>query len=323
MRKLLSFAIVMACIATATPPAMAQTYPSRVITLITPFPAGSVTDGIGRFIAQELNTSLGQPVIIDNKAGADGIIATQSAKRAAPDGYTLLMSTNSAHGSNKALYSNLPYDPENDFEPVAGLVRSPFLLLVRNEFPADDVAGFVQLARQRTASESLNYGSGNTSGQVGAALLKAAAKIDMAHIPYRGTPQALQDLLGGQIDALFADLYSSRSLVESGRLKALAITDTTRHSLFPTVPTMAEAGYEEVQFVTWGALFAPAGTDRAIIERLNREINTILAKPEATEALQKMAMTPMVMTTGELRDFVSSEIVRWGKLVEYADIPKK
>lgn len=303
--------------------AQAQAYPDRAIKMILPFTAGSATDGTARFIAEELRKALGQPVVIENQAGADGNIAAQNAKRALPDGYTLFMSTNSAHAVNKTLYSKLPYDPEKDFEPVAGLIRIPLLLLVKKEFPAEDVAGFVKVASQRAATKPLSFGSGNTSSQVGGELLKASAKIDMIHVPYRGTPQALTDLVGGQIDVLVVDPYSSMGFVNSGQLKAFGVTDTVRHPLFPKVPTMAEAGYKEVELVTWAALFAPAKTDPAIVERLNKEINKILAKPEAREALQKMAMTPMVMTPGELRSFVSSEITRWGKYLELAGIPKK
>lgn len=303
--------------------AQAQSYPDRPIKMILPFPAGSATDGTARFIAEELRKDMGQPVIIENLAGAGGNIAAQAAKRAVPDGYTLFMSTNSAHAVNKTLYTNLPYDPEKDFEPVAGLIRIPLTLLVRKDFPAEDVAGVVKVAGQRAATKPLSFGSGNTSSQVAAALLKASAKIDMIHVPYRGTPQALTDVVGGQIDVLIVDPYSSMGFLNSGQLKALGVTDSVRHPLLPKVPTMAEVGYKNVELVTWAALFAPAKTDPAIIDRLNKTINKILAKPEAREVLQKMAMTPMVMTPGELRGFVSVEIVRWSGYIELAGIPKK
>ena len=321
MQRLIAFAI--ALVAWLPLAAVAQAYPDRPIKMILPFPAGSATDGTARYIAEELRKSLGQPVIIENQAGADGNIAAQAAKRAAPDGYTLFMSTNSAHAVNKTLYTNLPYDPEKDFEPVAGLIRIPLTVLVRKDFPADDLAAFVKLAGQRAATKPLSFGSGNTSSRVAGELLKASAKIDMIHVPYRGTPQALTDLVGGQIDLLIVDPFSSMGFVNNGQLKAFGVTDNVRHPLLPNVPTMAEAGYKDVELVTWAALFAPARTDNAIIQRLNREINKILTKPEAKETLQKMAMTPMVMTPGELRSFVSAEIARWGRYIELAGIAKK
>lgn len=163
--------------------ALAQSYPDRPIKLVLPFPAGSATDGIARVIADDLRKGLGQPVVIENQAGADGNIASQTVKRAAPDGYTFFMSTNSAHGANKSLYASLPYDPERDFEPVAGLIRIPLMLLVRKDFPADDVAAFVQQAKRRATTKPLSFGTGNTSSQVAAALLQSAAGLELKEAP--------------------------------------------------------------------------------------------------------------------------------------------
>ena len=319
-RRLLSAG---ACMALMAGPGLAQNYPQRPIKLILPFPAGSATDGTARVIAEDLRRGLGQPVVIENQAGADGNIAAMNAKRAAPDGYTLFMSTNSAHAVNKTLYASLSYDPEKDFAPVAGLIRIPLTLVVRKDFPAVDVAGFVAVAKARSGSKPLSFGSGNTSNQIAAALLQSIAAVDITHVPYRGTPQALTDLVGGQIDALLVDPYSSMGFVQSGQLKVLAVADSVRHPLLPEVPTMVEAGLREVQVVTWAALFAPAGTPPAIVERLNAEVGKSLVRPETQAAIQKMAMSPMPMTPGELRTFVHTEIQRWGRLVELAGIPKK
>jgi tripartite-type tricarboxylate transporter receptor subunit TctC len=301
----------------------AQAWPSRPIKLVLPFPAGSATDGTARVIAEDLRKGLGQPIVIENQAGADGNIAAMNVKRAAPDGYTLFMSTNSAHAVNKTLYASLPFDPEKDFEPVAGLIRIPLTLLVRKDFPATDVASFVRVAKERSATRPLSFGSGNTSSQIAAALLGSAAGMQITPVPYRGTPQALTDMVGGQIDALLVDPFSSMGFVQSGQLKVLAVTDNARHPLLPDVPTMPEAGYPAVQLVTWAALFAPAGTDPAIVERLSREVANSLARPETQAAVQKMAMTTMPMTPAELRVFVQAEIKRWGRLVELAGMPKK
>lgn len=312
-----------ACLGLAAGPALAQTYPTRPIKLILPFPAGSATDGTARVIAEDLRKGLGQPIVIENQAGADGNIAAMNAKRAAPDGYTLFMSTNSAHAVNKTLYANLSFDPEKDFEPVAGLISIPLTLLVRKDFPATDVASFVAAAKARPAGKPLSFGSGNTSSQIAAALLGSAAGLEITPVPYRGTPQALTDLVGGQIDALLVDPFSSMGFVQSGQLKVLAVTDKVRHPLLPDVPTMPEAGYKDVQLVTWAALFAPAGTDPAIVQRVSAEVAKSLARPETQAAIQKMAMGPMPMTPSQLRSFVHAEIQRWGRLVELAGMPKK
>lgn len=304
-------------------PALASSYPDRVIKLVLPFPAGSATDAVSRFIAEELRKAMGQTVVVENQAGADGIIAAQAVKRAAPDGYTLMVSTNSAHGSNRALYDQLPYDPEKDFEAVGTLMRIPQMLVVRKDFPANDVRSFVGVARERARTRPISFGTGNTSSRIAGELLKVATQLDMAAVPYRGTPQALQDLVGGQIDLFFADPYAASGLLAAGQIKALAITDTVRLPLLAQVPTMAEAGFTSVELVSWAGVFAPARTDPAIVERLNREINRILATPQARDTIQKMGAAPMAMGTAEFRAFVSAEIVRWARLVELAGIPKK
>jgi tripartite-type tricarboxylate transporter receptor subunit TctC len=303
-------------------PAVAQAYPDRVIKLVVPFPAGSAVDALARFMGDELRKGLGQPVIVDNLAGADGIIAAQAVKRAVPDGYTLMVSTNSAHAANRALYRQLPYDPEKDFEPVGTLMRIPQLLVVRKDFPANDIQKLVSFAKERSA-KPLSFGTGNTSSHVLGELLKAAAKIEMTPVPYRGMPQALQDLASGQVDLTFADPYSAASLISGGYIKALAISDTVRLSSMPHVPTMAEAGYKSVELISWAGVFAPAKTNSAVVDRLNREINKIIATPRAQDFIQKMGATPMMTTPSELRSFVSSEIARWGMLVEMAGIEKK
>jgi tripartite-type tricarboxylate transporter receptor subunit TctC len=308
----------------ASPPlaTVAAGWPERPIRMILPFPAGSATDGATRLLMEEVRKSLGQPIVIENQAGADGIIAAQNARRAAPDGYTFFVSTNSAHGSNPALYKSLPYDPEKDFEPIAGLIRIPLTLCVATDFPADDVAGFVTVARQKAATKPLNYGSGNTSNRVAAELFRSATNIDLINVPYRGTPQALQDLVAGQIDLMFVDPYSAMGFIHGGKLKVLATLDSTRHPMLPSVPTLGEAGYRDSDVVTWAALFAPARTEPAIIYRFNAEINAALARPDTAEGIGKIAMTPMSMTPDQTRAFVRSEIVRWGRLVELSGIPK-
>jgi tripartite-type tricarboxylate transporter receptor subunit TctC len=322
MKLLKELLVASALLAAGTAPAIADAYPDRAVKLVLPFPAGSATDAVSRYMAEQLRNGLGQAVVVDNLPGADGIIAAQAVKRSPPDGYTLMVSTNSAHGTNRALYPKLPYDPEKDFEPVGALMRIPQLLVVRKDFPADDVAGLVRVIRERAASKPFSFGTGNTSSRIAGELLKQAANIDIANVPYRGTPQALQDLVGGQIDLFFADPYAAAALLDGGQIKVLAITDTTRLPQMPKVPTMAEAGYKSVEVVSWAGVFAPARTDPAIVERLNREINKVLATSQAQDYIRRMGAVPVTMKPAEFRAFVSSEIVRWGKLVDVAGIQK-
>lgn len=313
-----------ACIAFAHAlPAHAQAWPTRPLKLILPFPPGSATDGASRHIAAELQKTLGQPVVIDNQPGADGIVAAQSAKRAAPDGYTYFVSTNSAHGVNPHIYKDLPYDAEKDFDPVAGFIRIPLVMLVRKDFPADDVAGFLRAAAQRGTAKPMSFGTGNTSSRVAAELFRVSSGIAMFDVPYRGTPQALADLAGGQLDMVIVDPYASMGLVGGGQIKPLAVTDRARLPLLPNVPTMAEAGRKDVEVVTWAAMFAPARTDPAIVDRVNREINRILDSAATRDYIHRMGATPLVATPAELRTFVTGEIERWGKLVDLARIPRK
>ncbi|GAA5233603.1 tripartite tricarboxylate transporter substrate binding protein [Verticiella sediminum] len=317
--------IFAAAMALATPStAASQGYPTRPVKIIVPFPAGSSADASTRLVGAELAKRLGQPFVVETMPGADGIIGAEAAKRAAPDGYTIFLSTNSTHAANLSLYNKLPYDPQKDFTAIAGLVSVPMIMLVKNDFPAQDVAGFLKIAQQQAASEKpLNYGSGNTAGQVAGALLGTSTKINFTHVPYKGSPQALQDLAGGILDFLFTDAYSPLTLVHGGRLKVLGVADQERHPLYPQVPTMAEAGLPEVQVVAWNGFFAPAKTDPAIIARLNEEINEILSMPHIAETLQTMALTPMKMTPAELDSLVSSEIARWRSNITLAGITKK
>jgi tripartite-type tricarboxylate transporter receptor subunit TctC len=312
--------VLLACLPLA---ASAQGYPTRPIKLIIPFPAGSVTDGAARFMANEMQKGLGQPIVIENQTGADGIIAVQNAKRAAPDGYTLFMGSSSTMSFNPAFYRELPYDADKDFEPVGGLYRVPMMLGVRKDFPADDLAGFIKIAAQRAATKPLSFGSGNVSNQLATELLKASTKMELIQVPYRGTPQALQDLVGGQIDAMFVDPLSSTAFVKGGQIKGLALTDSTRVPMLPNVPTMAESGHKEVEVSSFAGFFAPAKTDPAIIDRLSKEITNVLQKTQTKEFIQDAGATPLPMSPSELRGFVRSEISRWQKVVDAAGIPKK
>ena len=274
--------------------------------------------------AEELRKKLGQPVIIENLTGADGQLAAQAVKRAAPDGYTIFLSTNSTHAANLSLFNTLQYDPEKDFVPIAGMIRIPMIMMVHKDFPADDVAVFVKVAGQRTATKPLTYGSGNAAGHIAAELLKAATKVDMVHVQYRGSPQALQDLVGGHVDLLFGDPLhvdepGERWPVEgAGRRRRRASSAPCRRCRpWPRQASRTSSSWRGPPFLRRPppTLRSPAGSTRRST-RSSRH-------PEIIEALQKMAMTPMIITPGELSSFVRSEIVRWKRNVELAGIAKK
>lgn len=321
MQKAISLAAALVLSLAMTLSASAQSYPNRTITMVLPFPAGSATDGIARFIAVELRKSLGQPIVIENRPGADGIVASRYVMRSEPDGYTVFVTTNSTHAVNPTLYRELPYDPVKDFTPVAGLIRIMQMLCVRADFPANDLGGFLRVARER--ERPLTFGSGNTSSRVAAELLKHQAGLRLDHVPYRGTPQAVTDLVGGHIDMFFADPFAAISLVNDGKLKVLAVTDRTRLPLLPAVPTMMELGYGDFEVVSWVATFLPPNAEPAIVDRLNREINAILAKPETKAFIETMGATTMPMSPQQLDAYVRSEIGLWRGMLEVSGIEKK
>jgi tripartite-type tricarboxylate transporter receptor subunit TctC len=311
-------AIMMAASSLAT---MAQEFPARRITLVVPFPAGSATDGIARRLAADLSRDTKVPVIVDNKPGADGNLAALSVLRADPDGYTVFVTTNSTHAANASLFKTMPFDPKNDFAAVAGLVTIPMILTVKADFPAKNVAEFVALAKK--SPKPLTFGTGNQTSRGAAELFKAREGINMLHVPYRGAPQALVDLIGGQIDSFFADPVSASAFVQSGALRVLAVTSGKRAATMPNVPTLAESGLPGFELIAWVAAFVPAKTPRAIVGKLNAYINAILADPTTATYLATIGATPFPTTPEQLASFAEADTKRWATIVEAANIEKK
>jgi tripartite-type tricarboxylate transporter receptor subunit TctC len=237
------------------PAAADPTYPSRAVTIVVPFPAGSATDAVARKLAESLREALGQSFVVENRAGADGIVAARAVASAPPDGYTVLITTNTTHSANPSIYRQLPYDPEKDFTPVGGIIQIPFMLAVRPEFPAEDLAGFLTVAR--AANPKLSYGSGNTGSRASGEMLKARTGIDMLHVPYRGSPQAITDLIGGRIDVFFPDPASGLGMIQEKKMKILAITGDKRVKTLPDVRTMEEQGVPNYRIIAWVAMFGP------------------------------------------------------------------
>ena len=222
------------------PGASAEPYPSQRITLIVPFPPGSATDSVTRHLAESIRAATNATVVVENKPGADGNLAALAVLKAEPDGYTAFVTTNSTQAANINLFNSLPYDPKADFAPVAGIMTIPMMLTVKADFPARTVAEFVELAKKR--EKPLSFGSGNTSSRGAAELFRYRQAIEMQHVPYRGMPQALTDVMVGQIDCVFADPASAQGLVQDGKLRALAVTSAKRLETMPDLPTVAESG---------------------------------------------------------------------------------
>jgi tripartite-type tricarboxylate transporter receptor subunit TctC len=237
-------------------PSAALAFPERAITLVVPFPAGSATDGTARRIATELSRLANVPVIVDNKPGADGNIAAMHVLRSDADGYTVFVTTNSTHAANVNLFKSLPFDPKADFAPVTGIATIPIMLTVRSDFPAKSVSEFISLAKTRT-NKPLTFGSGSQTGRGAGELFKEREKLQMTHVPYRGSPAALTDLLGGHVDSLFVDPVAAAAMVQKGDLRVLAVTSAARASIMPGIPTLAESGTRPSPWTLRGAAAWP------------------------------------------------------------------
>ena len=298
--------------------ASAQSYPSKPITIVVPFAAGSGTDSIARIIGQYLQNALNQSVVIENKVGASGVLAATYVARAAPDGYTLLMATNSTHSANPHLFKSLAYDPVKDFAPVARAGSYVFMLVVNPDVPAKTLPELVAHAKANPGK--LTYASGNTTGIVAGETLKSKAGIDVLHIPYKSTPPALNDVLGGRVSMMFIDLAPGLEHVRAGTLRPLAVTTKERSALLPDLPSLAEAGIPGYDVTSYAALFAPAGTPKEIVDRLNAEIQKIIANPDAKARIAITGFDAFSGPPETLATFVQSELVNWGKLIKDAGI---
>jgi tripartite-type tricarboxylate transporter receptor subunit TctC len=298
--------------------ANAQPYPSRSITIVVPFAAGSGTDSIARIIGQYLAAALNQSVVIENKVGASGVLAATYVARAAPDGYTLLMATNSTHSANPHLFKSLGYDPVKDFTPVARAGSYVFMLVVNKDIPAKTLGELIAYAKANPGK--LTYASGNTTGIVAGETLKNKAGVDILHVPYKSTPPAINDVLGGRISMMFIDLAPGLEHVRAGNFRALAVTTRERSALLPDLPSLAEAGIPGYDVTSYAALFAPAGTPKENVDRLNAEVQKIIANPEAKARIAITGFDAFSGPPESLAAFVQSELVNWGKLIKEAGI---
>ena len=313
MRTLIS---VMACTLFTLQAAHAQNYPVKPVRMIVPFPAGGATDIVARLVAQKLSEAFGQQVVIDNRGGAAGTIGSDLAAKAPPDGYTLLVGTSSTHAIAQSLYAKLPYDSVKDFTPVIGFATTTIVLSLHPSVPVKNVKELIALAKAKPDALSFaSSGSGGVSHLVGE-MFKAQAGVQMLHVPYKGDAPALADLVGGQVSLEFGTALSFLPYIQSGRLKALAVTSRARSPVLPNVPTVAESGLKGFEALQWYGVFGPANLRPEIVTRLNTEIAKILKTPEVTERLKGLASEVMADSPEQFAAFQKAEIAKWARVVK-------
>jgi tripartite-type tricarboxylate transporter receptor subunit TctC len=298
--------------------ASAQTYPSKPVTFIVPFAAGSATDQLARALGQSFTEQTKQTVIVDNKAGASGMMAAQAAARGAADGSVVLITTNTTHAANEHLYKKLPYDAVKDFAPVTGLGKGGQVLVVNASSPHKTAAELVAFARKNPGK--LSFGSGSSSSRIAGEMLKQLAGVDILHVPYKSNPLAITDLLGGQIDLMITDTATGVPQVKAGKLRALAYSTQKRSPQLPDVPTLDEAGVKGYDMGYWFAAYVPAGTPPATVKRLNELLQVAVKSAAAKTFFDNGGSEPWTTTPEELARFQAAETLKWGKVIKAAGI---
>ncbi len=298
--------------------ASAQEFPSRSLKFVVPFAAGSATDAVARILGEHVSKNLGKPVVIENLAGASGVIAAQNVARAEPDGHTLLITTNTTHGANQSLLKHVPYDAINSFEAVGKLGTITLALATNPAVPAKTVQEFVAYAKANPGK--LTFGAGSSSSRIAGEMLKSLAGLDITYVPYRSNPQAITDLLGGQINIVFADISTTLPQIKAGAVNGLAVSTARRSVLAPDLPTMAEGGVKGYDLAAWFAAFVPAKTPRSTVDTLNRALTAAVNDPATKERLLAAGVEPETSTPDELKAFVGTEIAKWAEIVKAAGI---
>lgn len=309
-----------ACAAAVTlsaAPALAQNWPANPIKLIVPFPAGSATDSVARLYGKELQTKLGQTVIVENKPGAQGVIASEFVMRSPADGYTLLVGTNTQFAANVGLFKKLPYDPVKDFTPVAHIGATSLVLMVNSSSPAKTFPEFLKLIKERKGKMSAGYGS--SSSQVSIASLESLAKVDALEVPYKGIPLAVNDVLAGTLDFTFVDLGNAMAHAKGGKMRALGVTAPKRSDLAPDWPALAET-LPGMNVTAWFAVAGPAGMPQDVVKKLHATSNEILKNPELKDKLGKVGVDAAPMPLGEIKPFFAQEVKRWQKMLQDAGV---
>lgn len=317
MKTLLSAALVAAAIA-AQAPAFAQVYPAKPINFVVPFAAGSATDQLARALGQSVNAETGQSVVVDNKPGASGFIGAQQVAKAAPDGYTVFITTNTTHAANEHLYKKLPYDPVKDFAPVTGLAKGAQIMVVSPARPYKTVGEFIAAAKKEPGK--LSFGSGSSSSRIAGELLQQMADVQLLHVPYKSNPLAITDLLGGQIDMMITDMATGLPQVKGGKLRALGVSTLKRSPLAPDVPTIAEAGVKGYEMSFWFAAYVPAKTPPAVVKRLNELLGRAVASAGAKSLFESTGFEAFTTSPDELAAFQLAESRKWQQIIKKAGI---
>lgn len=296
--------------------ALAQAYPTKPVTIIVPFAAGGTTDILARIIGQALTAELGQPVVVDNRAGAGGNIGGQAAAKAAPDGHTLFMGTVGTHAINASLYKKMPFDPVKDFAPLTRVANVPNLLVANPAQPYKSVKDLIAYAKANPGKVNFGSSGNGSSIHLSGELFKSLAKVDMQHVPYKGSAPAVTDLLGNQIGIMFDNMPSAIQHVRSGKLVPLAVTTAKRSPELPNVPTIAEAGVPGYEATSWFGMFAPAGTPAPVLAKLNAAIVKVLAQPDVKKKINEQGAEVYSETPEQFAAFIQAESVKWGKVVK-------
>jgi tripartite-type tricarboxylate transporter receptor subunit TctC len=315
-RLLAACAVLVTAVLAFAFPAQADTFPSRTVKLVVPFPPGGPLDATGRAIAQKLTEAWGQSVIVENKPGAGGNIGAGYVAKSAPDGYTVVMGALSTHAVNPSLYPKMPFDAQRDFAPITLVAITPNVLVVNPSLPVHSVKELIAYAKANPGKLSFGSGSIGSAGHLAGELFKVDAGVDMVHVPYKGAAPAMQGLLAGDTQLMFDNLASAMSQVNAGKLRALAVTTAERSKLVSDLPTMAEAGVPGFDISTWYGLLAPAGTPPDLIAKWNADVTKILSAPEMRERLATQGAEAAPDSPADFAKFIASELVKYAKIVK-------
>ena len=308
--------LILAVALGATSVAFAQAYPAKAVRIVNPFAPGGATDIIARHMGQKLTEAWGQPVVVENRAGASGALGVEHVAKSPADGYTLLIATQTTHAANPALYAKLPYDAAKDFAPLTLAGSTPLALMVHPTLPVRDVRELLDHVKKNPGKLSYASGGNGTSQHLTMELLKTMTGTFMVHIPYKGAGPAMTDFLGGQVNLMFDNLPTALPHVKSGKLRALAVSTAKRSALAPELPTIAESGLAGFDLATWFAFYAPAATPRELVEKISADMRRALAQPDTKERLTGIGVDIVASTSQELGAFNRAELVKWAKIVK-------
>ena len=313
-------ALLAAALALPCHDAVAQAYPAKPIRIIVPSPPGDGSDLMARAIGDKLSLAWNTPVVVDNRMGAGGRVGAEAAAKAAPDGYTLIMGNAGSHGINAALYADLPYDIERDFAPVTQVMRSPNVLVVSPALPAANVRELIALFKANPGKYSYGSGGNGSSAHLSAELFKSMAGVDVVHVPYKGASPALTDVIAGRVVMFIGNLPPAMPHIKSGNVRALAVTTAQRSALVPDIPTLAESGLPGFETVAWFGLFAPAGTPKPIVDKLQAEVARIVREPDIRERIAALGGEPVGDSPEAFSAIVKGDVAKWKKVVRDADV---